>query len=53
MSWFRSSQYLDIKLCANFETKTTLGINKLLVSFDSEIRIELDIKIMRISESGH
>ncbi|MEA2823566.1 MAG: hypothetical protein QOF03_48, partial [Alphaproteobacteria bacterium] len=23
---------------ANFETETTLGINKLLVSFDSEIR---------------
>jgi hypothetical protein len=29
------------------------GFNKLLVSFDSEIRLELDIEIMRISESGH
>ena len=24
-----------------------------LVSFDSEIRLEIDIKIVRISESGH
>ena len=44
---------IDIKPDANFETRTTLGINKLLVSFDSEIRLELDIKITRISESGH
>jgi len=29
------------------------GINKLLVSFDSKIRLEPDIEIMRISESGH
>jgi hypothetical protein len=28
-------------------------INRLLVSFDSEIRPEPDIKILRISESGH
>jgi len=28
----------DIKPRANFETETTLVINKLLVSFDSEIR---------------
>jgi hypothetical protein len=26
VSWFRSSQYLDIKLNANFETKTAPGI---------------------------
>jgi len=38
---------------ANFETKTTLGINTLLVSFDSEIRKEHDIEMVRISESGH
>ena len=38
---------------ANFETKTTPGINKLLVSFDSETCLEADIEIMRISESGH
>jgi hypothetical protein len=44
---------MDIKLLANFETKTTLGINKLLVSFDSEIRPSPDMEIMRISESGH
>jgi len=43
----------DINLGANFETGTTLEINKLLVSFDSEIRLEPDIKIMRIPESGH
>ena len=29
------------------------GINKLLVSFDTEIRLEPDIEIMRISVSGH
>ena len=44
---------IDIKLEVNFETETTLEINKLLVSFDSEIRLEFDIEIMRISESGH
>lgn len=43
---------MDIGLQANFETKTTLGINKLLMSLDSEIRLEIDIKITRISESG-
>jgi len=43
----------DIKLLANFETKATLGFNESLVSFDSEIRLERDIEIMRISESGH
>ena len=30
-----------------------LGFNKLLESFDSEIRLEPDIEIMRISDSGH
>ena len=44
---------MDIKLKANFETKTTLGINKLLVSFDSEIRLKPDMESVRISESGH
>jgi len=44
---------MDIRLQANFETETTLGINKMLVSFDSEIRTEFDMEIMRISESGH
>jgi hypothetical protein len=44
---------MDIRLGANFETETALGINKLLVSFDSEIRLEFDMEIMRISESGH
>jgi len=38
---------------ANFETETTLGFNNLLVSFDSEIRSESDMNILRISESGH
>jgi len=28
---------IDTRLRANFETKTTLGINKLLVSFDSKV----------------
>jgi hypothetical protein len=40
----------DISLKANFETKTTLKINELPVPFDSEIRPEPDIEIMRISE---
>jgi len=44
---------VDIGLQASFETKTTLGFNKLLVSFDSEIRPEPDVEIMRISEAGH
>jgi hypothetical protein len=44
---------LDIGLRANFETETTLGINMLLVFFDSEIRQEHDIEMVRISESGH
>ena len=38
---------------ANFETKTTLGFNKLLVSFDPKIRPGRDIEIERISGSGH
>jgi hypothetical protein len=53
VSRFRSSHMLDIYLGANFETGTTPGINKLLVSFDSEIRPEPDIEMARISESGH
>ena len=53
VSWFRSSHHLDIGLRANFETETTLGINTLLVSFDTEIRQEHDIEMVRISESGH
>jgi len=44
---------IDIALRANFETKTTLGINQLLEPFDSEIRLKPDIENMRISESGH
>jgi hypothetical protein len=36
----------------NHQTHDT-RFNKLLVSFDSEIRLERDIEIMRISESGH
>ncbi len=44
---------IDIGLRANFETKTILGINELLVPCDSEIRLESDIEIMRLSESGH
>ena len=38
---------------ANFETKTTLEINKLLVSFRFRNSPGADIKMMRISESGH
>jgi len=44
---------IDIKCEANFETGTTLEINKILVSLDSEIRFGPDMEIMRISESGH
>jgi len=44
---------VDIGLDANFETKTTLGFNEILVSYDSEIRSKPDIEIVRISESGH
>jgi hypothetical protein len=44
---------MDIRLKANFETKTTLKINKLLVPFDSAIRREPDIEITRISAFGH
>jgi hypothetical protein len=50
---FRSSHDFDIGLAANFEIKTTLEINRWLVSFDTEIRIALDIELRRISESGH
>jgi len=53
VSLFRSSQELNIGLKANFETITTLGINNLLVSLDSEIRLVPYIEIKRISESGH
>jgi len=49
VSWFRSSQYPDIALNANFETKTTLGINGLPVAFDYEIRSAPDIDTGRIS----
>jgi len=44
---------MDIRLWANFETKAAPAFNNLLVSFDSEIRSEPDMEIMRISESGH
>jgi len=44
---------VDIRRKVNFETETTLGINKMLVSFDSKIRLEFDTEIMRILESGH
>jgi len=50
---FRSSHIIDIGLNADFETGTALAFNKLLVSFDSEIRGEFDMEMMRISESGH
>jgi len=53
MSWFRSSPDIDIGLRANFETETTLGFNRLLVSFEFEIRLEFDMEIMRIPKSGH
>ena len=50
----------DIGLKARFyraesalRNQNDTGINKLLVSFDSEIRMEPDIKAARISESGH
>jgi hypothetical protein len=36
---------IDIKPGANFETKTTLAINKLLVSLNSKIRLEFDMEI--------
>jgi hypothetical protein len=35
------------------EVPNDTRINRLLVSFDSEIRPEPDIEIVRISESGH
>src|SRR5258708_9412134 len=53
VSWFRSSPHSDIDLLANFETKTTLGINTLLVSFRFRNSLKGDIEMLRISESGH
>ena len=53
VSWFRSSPHYDIDLLANFETKTTLGINTLLVSFRFRNSPKGDIEMLRISESGH
>ena len=53
VSWFRSSPHSDIDLLANFETKTTLGINTLLVSFRFRNSPKGDIEMLRISESGH
>src|SRR5258706_10591238 len=53
VSWFRSSPYSDIDLLANFETKTTLGINTLLVFFRFRNSPNGDIEMLRISESGH
>ena len=50
---FEVRHMIDIGLRANFETKTTLGINKFPVSFDSEIRLEPEMGIKQISESGH
>jgi hypothetical protein len=41
----------DIKPRANFEIRTTPGINESPVSFDCEIRPTLDMRIMRISQS--
>jgi hypothetical protein len=38
---------------AHYEIKTSLEIKRLLVSFDSEIRIARDIERRRISESGN
>jgi hypothetical protein len=43
----------DIKPVANFETERSREINKLLVSFDSEIRPETDIEIMRFRIRAH
>ena len=43
---------IDIRRVADSDQNDT-RISKLLVSFDSEIRRAPDIKIMRISESGH
>ena len=45
VSWFPSSQIINIGLEANLETKTIPEINKLLVSFDPEFRPEPDIKV--------
>jgi hypothetical protein len=42
-----------IGFLANFETKTTLAINALLVSFRFRNSLEADIEMMRISGSGH
>ena len=47
-SRFRSSHGDGYQTQANCETGTTLGIKKMLVSDDSEIRLEFDMKIMRI-----
>src|SRR5438445_9077846 len=48
VSWFRSSPHSDIDLLANFETKTTLGINTLLVSFRFRNSPKGDIEMLRI-----
>ena len=42
----------DIALLENCETKTTLE-SKFLVSLDPEIRANRELKMMRISGSGH
>ncbi|WP_224639773.1 hypothetical protein [Mesorhizobium sp. CA12] len=50
---FRCSLDVDIRLAANIENQNDTGFDSLLVSCDSEIRAAPDIKVMRISESGH
>src|ERR1700753_2614744 len=53
VSWFRSSQCHRYRAWSELRNQTTLGINKLLVSFDSEFRQQPDMGMPRISESGH
>jgi hypothetical protein len=43
----------DIRLWAGFESKTTLGINELPVSFDSKFFHLLNMKLVRILEPEH
>jgi hypothetical protein len=45
--------YYPYRAASELRNQTTLGINNLLVSFDSEIRLEPYMEMKRISESGH
>ena len=45
--------YYRYQALREFRNQNDTGLNKLPVSFDTEIRLALYIEIMRISGSGH